>query len=95
MGKKKKKIQERISNMDPIYSQEVNEQIADAYESYCNVIDTFIIVEGRNKQSVEDSLKVIRKAIKNLREGKPEKVFDRERYEAVMEYYNKGDFHNE
>ena len=85
MGKKKKR-EERIANMDPMYSQEINEKIADSFEAYCSAIKNFIIVEGRSKKDIDDSITVIKKAVKDLRNGKPEKVFDPERYALCMDY---------
>ena len=92
MGKdKKKKIRDRINNMDPMYDHQTNLQIANALEKYCNLINRQIIVQGRTKELVDDSKEVIKKAIKNLREGKPEKVFDEERYRLMLEYQNNPD----
>lgn len=85
MGKKKK-IKERIKDMDPMYDHEINLKVADSLERYVNLISSLIIVQGRSKELIDDSKDEIKKAIKNLREGKPEKVFDEERYRLFTEY---------
>ena len=64
-----------------IYDQERNNRIADNLESYIDAIENLLIVEGKNVERIKKSEKIVRKAIKDLRNGKPEKVFDIERFE--------------
>lgn len=85
MSKKKKKIKQRIEEMDPMFDQQVNLKVASALERYVELISSLIIVQGRSKQLIDDSKDACKKACKNLREGKPEKVFDEERYRLFTE----------
>lgn len=64
-----------------IYDQERNNRIADNLESYIDAIENLLIVEGKNVERIKKSEKIVRKAIKDLRNGKPEKVFDIDRFE--------------
>ena len=70
---------------DGMYDQERNNEIADHLEAYLDAIDNLIIIEGKNIDEIKKAKKKVRKAIKNLREGKPEKVFDEERFEECEE----------
>ena len=74
-----------------IYNQAKNDEIANQLEEYIDVIDKFIILEGKSIESVKKAKKTVKKAIKNLREGHPEKVYNMERYE---EYLN-GEFNED
>lgn len=87
---KKKKIKERIANMDPVFDHELNLKIADVLEEIVYNLDNYVIVEGRSKELVDDSLDKMRKGIKDIRNGKPEKVFDEERYRLWREYCKNG-----
>lgn len=73
MGKKK----------SGIYDQKRNEKIADNLEAYKDAIENLLIIEGRSVKKINKATKVIEKAIKNLRDGKPEKVFDIDRFEEL------------
>ncbi len=64
-----------------MYNQDRNNEIADHLEAYVDAISSLFIVEGKKESEVKDAIKVVRKACKNLRDGKPEKVFDLERFE--------------
>lgn len=68
-----------------MYDQSRNNQIADHLESYIYAIQNLLILEGKRKEDIKKSVKVIQKCIKNLRKGKPEKVFDKHRYEEMYE----------
>lgn len=72
-------------NDSDMYDQEKNDKIADQLESYLDAIDNLIIIEGKNIDDIKKAKKKVKKAIKNLREGKPEKVFDEERFEEYNE----------
>lgn len=67
-----------------MYSQERNNEVADHLESYVEAITTLFILEGKDAEEVENACKVIKKAVKNLRNGKPEKVYDEEEFEKYM-----------
>lgn len=87
MGKKKK--QKKYFMDESIYSQQKNDEIANQLEAYVEAIEDLFILEGKKESEVKDALKTVKKACKNLREGKPEKVFDEERY---IEVFNLGDY---
>lgn len=81
MGKKKKT--KKYQSHD--YDQKELETIADCLEEYLYLFDTFIIREGTNEDEYKKAVKTIKKAIKNLREGNGDAVFDSDRYEQMME----------
>ena len=64
-----------------MYNQDRNNEIADHLEAYVDAISSLFIIEGKKESEVKDAIEVVRKACKNLRDGKPEKVFDLERFE--------------
>lgn len=70
---------------DSIYDQKTNEEVADSLEKYCEEVKRFIIPDGRSAETVKKSMKKVKKAIKHLREGRPEKVFDEEGYLRAKE----------
>ena len=83
MAKKKKKNSSNYDNQG-MYNQERNNEIADHLEAFVDAIETLFILEGKKKDDVDDAKKTVRKACKNLRNGKPEKVFDEDRYYEYM-----------
>lgn len=83
MGKKKKK-REFYMDGDGMYNQSRNNEIADHLDAYVDAVENLFILEGKKESDVKDAVKIIRKAAKNLREGKPEKVFDEERYNDLL-----------
>ena len=68
-----------------MYDQERNNEIADHLDAYVDAVDNLIIIEGKDSDEIKKAKKKIRKAAKNLRDGKPEKVFDEERFEEFEE----------
>lgn len=74
MGKKKNKSGDNYSSSG-LRSEEKCKQIADSLEEYVDAIDSLFILVGKNKDEVKAAIKIIKKAIKNLRNGHPEKVF--------------------
>lgn len=81
MGKKKKKK----CSYHQGYDQKELDAIADSLSEYVEHFDTFIIRDGLDEEKYKKSVKIIRKAIKNLREGNGDAVFDRERYAEMLE----------
>jgi len=63
------------------------DNIADNLDMFVNDVATLFIFEGRSEKEVEESMKVLKKAIKHLRNGKPEKVLDMDKYEEAMSAY--------
>lgn len=84
MGKKKKKNSDYIDG-DGMYNQTRNNEIADHLEAYVDAVENLFILEGKKESDVKDAIKTVRKACKNLREGKPEKVFDEDRFNEIIE----------
>ena len=81
MGKKNKNTDYESGGM---YDQKRNNIIADHLEAYVDSIDNLFILEGKEESDIKEAKKIIRKACKNLREGKPEKVFNEERFYEVF-----------
>lgn len=79
MGKKKKK------HYNQGYDQKELDDIANCLEEYLELFDTFIIREGTDADEYKKAKKTIRKAIKDLRSGNGDDVFDKDRYEEMME----------
>ena len=65
------------------------DNIADNLDMFVNDVATLFIFGGRSEKEVDESMKVLKKAIKHLRNGKPEKVLDMDKYEeATIAYEN-------
>ena len=78
MGKKKK-----YYGNDGMYDQKRNETIADHLLAYIDSVENLFILEGKDEDDIKEAIKVVRKACKHLKEGKPEKVYNVERFEEV------------
>ena len=76
--KKKKKYQSCR------YPQKMMDEYDDTLEAYTDIFDRFIIKDSINEDEYKWALKTIKKAIKNLRKGNGDEVFDPERYEEIM-----------
>ena len=76
--KKKKKYQSTR------YPQKMMNEYADTLEAYTDIFDRFIIKDAIKEDDYKWALKTIKKAIKNLRKGNGDEVFDPERYEEIM-----------
>ena len=50
-------------------------KLADKLEEYINTVQSLIIPVGASVEKMENAEKVVRKAIKNLRDGKLHKVY--------------------
>lgn len=85
MGKKKNKYNNYYADRDGMYNQTRNNEIADHLEAYVEAVENLFILEGKKESDVNEAIKVVRKACKNLREGKPEKVFDEDRFNELLE----------
>ena len=68
-----------------LYSKQRAEEHACMLEEFANVADNYLIYEDMDPEKKEKALKVVRKAVKNLRKGRYEKVYDREKYIDDME----------
>ena len=60
------------------------DEYADTLEAYTDIFDRFIIKDSIKEDEYKWALKTIKKAIKNLRKGNGDEVFDPERYEEIM-----------
>ena len=67
-----------------MYDKARNEQLADHLENYVESITSLFILEGSDADEIKKAKKVIKKAVKNLRNGHPEKVFNEERFEDFI-----------
>lgn len=86
MGKKKKKKHNVYSgNGEGMYNQTRNNEIANHLEEYVDAVQNLFILEGKKEEDVKEAIKVVNKAIKNLREGRPDKVFDEERFTEIFD----------
>lgn len=63
-----------------LYSKSKAEEHARMLEEFANVAENYLIYEDMEPEKKEKALKVVRKAAKNLRKGKYDKVYNRERY---------------
>ena len=68
----------------PMYDKVRNEQLADHLENYVESITSLFILEGSDADEIKKAKKIIKKAVKNLRNGHPEKVFNEERFEDFI-----------
>lgn len=75
MGKKS-----RRRYLESGYDEEECKKIADQLEDYIDTVKTLVIINDKSKKKVKKSIKVIEKAIKDLREGRPEEVFNYDNY---------------
>lgn len=65
---------------DEMYNQDRNERIANSLEEYLDVVTNLCIITGKKKKDVKKAKKVVKQAIKDLRNGHPERVFDEGRF---------------
>ena len=66
------------------YDHELSKKIADSLEQFLYAVNTYIIIEGKKSKSIEKATETVEKAIKDLRKGKEEKVFDEAGYEKYI-----------
>ena len=64
-----------------MYDQDQNNKVADELEAYIDEVRSLLILEDKKKKDVKKSVKIVKEAIKNLRKGKPEKVYNEERFD--------------
>lgn len=63
------------------------DSIASNLEVFVDDISTLFIFEGQKEKDIEEVTKVLKKAIKHLKNGKPEKVLNMEKFEEYVEMY--------
>nr|DAS02473.1 MAG TPA: hypothetical protein [Caudoviricetes sp.] len=63
------------------------DKIAKNLEIFVEDISTLFIFEGQKEKDIEEDMKVLKKAIKNLKNGKAHKVLDMDKYEEYLELY--------
>lgn len=68
-----------------IYNEERNKRIADQLDAYVDAVENLLIIDGVNVDEIEEAKKTVRKMTKRLRNGKPEKVFDEDKFEELLE----------
>lgn len=65
------------------------DSIASNLEVFVDDISTLFIFEGQKEKDIEEATKVLKKAIKHLKNGKPEKVLNMEKFEEYVEQYSR------
>ena len=75
-----------MPSFESLATPEYMQKLADNLESYIDLIDRFLIVEGLTEKEYKDAMKTTKKLIKKLRKNNLD-VFNRERF---MEIYNNG-----
>nr|DAD61801.1 MAG TPA: hypothetical protein [Caudoviricetes sp.]DAO57564.1 MAG TPA: hypothetical protein [Caudoviricetes sp.] len=63
------------------------DSIASNLEVFVDDISTLFIFEGQKEKDIEEATKVLKKAIKHLKNGKPEKVLNMEKFEEYVDMY--------
>lgn len=63
------------------------DSIASNLEVFVDDISTLFIFEGQKEKDIEEATKVLKKAIKYLKNGKPEKVLNMEKFEEYVDMY--------
>ena len=72
------------------YDHETSKKIADQMEDFLHDVSMMIIIMNKPYSKIKKAKKVIKQTIKDLREGREDKVFDEEAYEEYMRSYNRG-----
>ena len=62
------------------YDQKLMNAMADDLENYLDIVDRYVIIDGITEEEYNESVKAVKKLIKNLRKGNGDKVFNKERY---------------
>jgi hypothetical protein len=62
------------------YDQKMMSAMADDLENYLDIVDRYVIIDGITEEEYNESVKTVKKLIKNLRKGNGDKVFNKERY---------------
>jgi len=69
---------------DNNYDHNVSKKIADNLEQYLNSVNTYIIIEGKSVKKIDKANEVVKQAIKDLRKGREDKVFDEAGYNKYI-----------
>lgn len=85
--KKPKKKKHHHDYDDNGYDHKKSLEIADQMENFLTDASMMLIFVGKKYSKVKEAKKVIKKMIKDLREGKEDKVFDEEEYEKYLSKY--------
>lgn len=67
------------------YDKELMNKMADNFESYLEIIENYVIIEGVSDEEYKKAVETVKKLIKHLRKGKGDKVFDKEAYIEYLE----------
>lgn len=71
-----------------LYSKSKAERDANKLDEFADIAENYIIYEDISPEQKEKAIKTIRKAAKQLRKGKYDKVYDRAGYIEDMEARN-------
>jgi len=66
------------------YDKKMMKKMADNFESYLDIVDRYVIIDGLSEEEYETAKKRVKKLIKKLRKGEGDEVFDEERYREFM-----------
>jgi len=61
-------------------------QVADQLENYLQAAMTMLVIEGQSEKTYHKSIKTVKKAIKDLRKGRPDKVFSEDALNDIYGY---------
>ncbi len=66
------------------YNHEDSEKIADQLSDFLHDVSMLVIIMGKKYSTIKKARKVLKEAIKDLRKGHEERVFDEEGYEEYL-----------
>lgn len=66
-------------DIDEIVGRETMKKLADELETFLDENENMIIIDGKKVKDVKEARETARKAVKRIRKGKYDKVFDMER----------------
>lgn len=65
-------------------TQKELDRIADSLEGYITILDQYMIIQGIDIDTYNESMVEIKTTIKNLRKGKTKKIFNKEKLEKYL-----------
>lgn len=65
------------------------DRIADNLEVFIEDVQNLFIFEGTTEEEIKEAIKTCKKGIKHLRNGKPEKVLDMDKYYEYKSKYGR------
>lgn len=87
MGKKNKKNKDFVDTRTAA-QKEFDIMVADSILSFIDDVDRLCILEGTPVDDIENSMKYIKKKMKQLKRGEREKVYNKDMIDELDEEYN-------